>query len=1174
MEWMTGIGKTIGAISIAIKFIEQLKIMHRNNIIPEDQGSIYIIGFSERIFKTELLRYPEFEFLSVEEKIRLERINKIALQGDAEGIRKLSEFNALIRKRFDNRIGNGFFKFIGYRAFVSRVFYISEEYETLNINELSDEEMKENIEQGIIKVNEELLRQFNNSLIICDEIHQVYNAQFKNNWGFTIQYLIDSIQTLRALYLTATPIENPTEVIDLLNLLIIKEELTNKKGEVEYINKKDFFKSETELLPNALERIKTLSRGKVSYIREINPKYYPEKIMIGEMISQIPYLKFTRCPMSRLHYKTYKEVFTGVLPLESQYLVDFVMPNPNKESDIGLFQSQQIRKEISGAPKRWKEKYGIDYKDNILVGTLMKMENLKQYSTKYTYMIRDILKHIKNRGGKIFIYHNMVHISGILFIQEVLLRNGIIDEFGGSNPSTLCVICGEPKKDHTEGSIKGYITQKERAKEGGRKYKISDHKYRPVRFILIHSEIGKIILNRSIEKYNDVDNMYGHEYLIMVGARIVKESYDFKAIRKVMVMGRPDNIPALKQVIGRTVRKNSHTSLPLELRNVTIRIYTTSLPIKFTVGPNKGKWKLSYEEEKYLEKMNYYKVIQEIEKVFHENAVDAPVNKDIIWTEEERKKYSVHLEIKDLTTFDALWFEPSIHPPRSFALGELNLDTFNIYYAQKEVEKIIVIIKRLFIEMSSVWKYEHLWKAVKKPPFDLETNPSLFSKEWFNIALNILLWNEEKNYTTPILSDAKKEERIIRNINTNVRKINELLGILFNPDEKLILLPNGVYSAIVHMGEFYILFPINMVIGTPSKDIDYCYRAVIHKSAERLNIDSFLKQHVSLYSYEEQKEKFVKKWKPTPFEYMEPLLCETSIDFYRKFIEECIAYIFNMWTDPTQKKSPLHSFYFKILYYFDFRDLIVWAATVKDYLLSKYERYIARPKKEKEEEKKEKRNKEELERKYLLRTPEKEEISSNLLNLLRSSLGKSIVEWAPSEAIKKMQNDLEKSLKMYIGSIKTPMYRERKRVQSDLLPVGHFIADVPRFYDPKKREFFDSPEYLDTAEEFVENDIIIGYDEKLKNSIDIKFKIRSPIQYIEKFKDIRMIERGSVCSTKSKHYLKDIAQKLDVELPEKLNVQLLCEKIRNKLIYNEIRERKAKTNVKWYYTYYEKQIRF
>ena len=135
--------------------------------------------------------------------------------------------------------------------------------------------------------------------------------------------------------------------------------------------------------------------------------------------------------------------------------------------------------------------------------------------------------------------------------------------------------------------------------------------------------------------------------------------------------------------------------------------------------------------------------------------------------------------------------------------------------------------------------------------------------------------------------------------------------------------------------------------------------------------------------------------------------------------------------------------------------------------------------------------------------------------------------------------------------------------------MGHFLNYIPKFYLPSTG-WTESPEYLETNETFVENNVIIGYDERTKTGVNVKFKVRTPIQNIKQFKDSRLIEKGTVCISKSKVYLKEIAKKLDIKLKGKINIVKLCNDIRTKLIYLELKERTAKTKKKWFYFIYER----
>ena len=132
------------------------------------------------------------------------------------------------------------------------------------------------------------------------------------------------------------------------------------------------------------------------------------------------------------------------------------------------------------------------------------------------------------------------------------------------------------------------------------------------------------------------------------------------------------------------------------------------------------------------------------------------------------------------------------------------------------------------------------------------------------------------------------------------------------------------------------------------------------------------------------------------------------------------------------------------------------------------------------------------------------------------------------------------------------------------------MKKIPRFYHPESG-WYEVPDYVNTTIiRWKENPIIVGYDEKSRTGVHVRFKIRNPIQNVRQFKDTRKIEKGSVCSSKSKEYLFDIARKLKIDIPPKLNVGTLCDIIRARLIKNEIEERKKPdSNIKWFYHYFD-----
>src|SRR3972149_6582497 len=202
-------------------------------------------------------------------------------------------------------------------------------------------------------------------------------------------------------------------------------------------------------------------------------------------------------------------------------------------------------------------------------------------------------------------------------------------------------------------------------------------------------------------------------------------------------------ISTLIQVFGRCIRKSSHINLPPEQRIVKIRIYihrlNTEVPINDSVSP---------EEYRYFEKLNDYIIIQDIERELNSSAIDAEIHRNIVMPDILKKEY-----LENPNQVGNLYFEPKFLL-KHYKPNELTLDTFIAYeYSNEEIKEIIYIIKRLFT-IQRVWKYDDLFKSVKRPPFGVEKNPNMISENSFVIALNNLLY-DDLNIATTIPSEQK-----------------------------------------------------------------------------------------------------------------------------------------------------------------------------------------------------------------------------------------------------------------------------------------------------------------------------------------------------------------------------------------------------------------------------------
>jgi hypothetical protein len=1173
----TGTGKTNTALWTAMEFMKYYRTEYELNE-QENTPAVFVIGFSKQIFYRELMKRPEFGFINKEEIEELKRLRYLSETGSSGDRNTLNEYESRIKKRFTKKHWGGFFKFMGYKEFFNKLFLFSET-DTEAVE--SEQYMLDGIQSGKIGVNLELLDTFRNSLVICDEIHNVYNSLEINNYGIALRMLfnvydipeainnwidldgrttgknrIPEIKTsqLRVIFLSATPINNsPTEIIDALNLFVPQSELPNQKK----LEKEDFFIDNRNLKPGALDRIAVLVRGRVSFLRNQNPKYFPKKIIHGERIHNpdkqgewLPYLKFIRCEMSELHYKTYQETLKeGTLPPDGQSLIDMVFPGPSE--DVGLFRSKDLQYELRSTDE-WKSKAEVESvstdSGTFISGEYMHRKKLEKYCTKYAYVLDELLRNLREDGGKVLLVHQYVKMSGIMFIREMLLRNGYIEGDSGPVDNTLCVLCGDRMREHT-------VSKK--------------HEFLPARFLVYYGEMDSSEKNRVVERFTSAENVNGNNFRIIIGSKAINEGVDLNAIQNLYVLSAPANIPTLLQILGRTIRDRSHLMLPPEKRLVNTYIVVSSIP---------GKRTLSYEEMKYYENLMDYLVIQLLERVLNQEALDSVLFRDVIFPPSDKSgKLDGSAKTPDLGT---LYFDTSAafgkkwkyicDNSKTLKLKDVSLKTFNPYYSSEEISLITYIIKRMFIEQSQAWKYEDLWQAVRTPPFDVHCNTELFQEENFAIAL----YNLCPEYYQ--ISEG-----------VNPIQISKMFSRLFDACDNIIM-HRGAECKIFSKGKYLILLPLlnkmrsqdeysmqslgmssNVIQGAPIQEPDCWYRRdYIHKPLT-VNITKSLR--TANLSYQQMKYKFYTAYADLDIDAIPTTVELYDLDFHVNLVEDIIKYVFNIYTNPKAQFSEMHDFYFKILYFYDRLDMILFAdQIVGTKLESIYMDYVqkggkiayadgSRPKTLKED--------------------------NGYNTFLMSSMGKSDYAF-----------NLDR-LNEFLGKDKKHKKEKKdkmRKVFAYLLPIGHFLtgsaessqiqqASIPKIYLPgeSKEQWRRAIEFTPEPETHeVENDNIVGYYEKNPVGIDLKFKLRLPVQKIIQHEDSRMIERGSACNTRHKEELEQIAKSLGLtmnggikEICNAIKLELMRLEMDSRRKWNHMsRESKSQSRrIRYFYLHFEKQ---
>ena len=795
INWQTGVGKSIAAISIGNEFIRQYRI---RALLGEDLATVFIISFTvKETIKEDMLKYPEFGFVSKSEVEELARMRQeVIIQGSTEA-KMLSNMYSALGRRITDKTRGGNYQFYGYKEFANRLFIITQKgvKEKFDVQSLfmpskntEDETFTEIINSAIVGgyviINEDLLNSLKNGLIIADEIHNVYNILEKNNYGIAIQYVLNILEenAPRAVFMSATPMTgSASEIVDLLNLLVPKsymkkelkrsdffykttkhidfktykiiefEESNVANDEVSVINdnelKKQYLKLSaelnsdiiessidntflvSELKPNAREQISQLSAGRVSFLLDTDVNLYPKKIFIGDTYDYIPYLKITKCPMSKLHEDTIafehlngssivKKLNSSGFAPNAYSLYDFVFPNPD-DPNIGLYKSIETPLKLQNAKEKWKSEHGIIIENGsnlglltnslIVSGPLLHKKNISKYSAKYAALLNSVLAAVKNGPGKIMIYHHRVKMTGVLLLAEILKMNGFIDSNSDViMDNTLCAVCGIEKKDHKNIENKNIENK--------------NHEFIPAKFIVAHSDIDRVSMMKNIHQFNSTANLEGYQYRIILGSKIIREGLNFLAVRYQFISSFPTDYPTLLQVIGRVVRKSSHLSLPEGQRDVKIEIFVSS---REDDNP-------SPEIQRYINKGKEYLIIQEVEKSLRVNAVDSFTNYSKI---KEMLPHSQNGEI--LPSLESIPYKPisikEIDPEK------LKLSTFNAYgHSEREVY-VITFILRILFNNRPVWTYLDLLKAVKDGQVKgINYNHKLFDEGNFAVALHLL----------------------------------------------------------------------------------------------------------------------------------------------------------------------------------------------------------------------------------------------------------------------------------------------------------------------------------------------------------------------------------------------------------------------------------------------------
>jgi superfamily II DNA or RNA helicase len=457
------------------------------------------------------------------------------------------------------------------------------------------------------KVKQNKLNNFNNSIIIVDEVHNITN----NETFDSLSKLLRASNNTRIVLMSATPIyDNISEIFEIASLLqpntitlpirsnLVKEgfittsssqtpKTTSTSTLVNAMNS-----ARMKLTPLGIEILTNALKGRVSYIK-LKGEAFPKRIDHGTLLNTNSKLIVTKCEMSIFQFKGYTEAMKTTNQTDTPG--DSLYKGASDACTI-VYPENKTSEQVFGERT-------FDF---------LKHEVISEYSTK----LNNLLTNIKESQGIVLIYSNYVSKGGTELIERML-------------------------------QVNGYTSYNSRNATIGSNY------------IQLTSKLSQHQRTRYLLEINSKENMNGEKIKIIIGSPVISEGMSFKCIRQIHILEPSWNLSKIEQVIGRGIRNHSHDLLPIHERNITIFKYISTFRDIKTI--DYLKYQISDYKDRSIKSIEY--LIKQIAvdcNLFHEINVLTAEHDNLRECEYEKCEYeckpSVKVESKDLTTFD-----PTIH---------------------------------------------------------------------------------------------------------------------------------------------------------------------------------------------------------------------------------------------------------------------------------------------------------------------------------------------------------------------------------------------------------------------------------------------------------------------------------------------------------------------------------
>ena len=313
------------------------------------------------------------------------------------------------------------------------------------------------------------------------------------------------------------------------------------------------------------------------------------------------------------------------------------------------------------------------------------LQQLNTLSNKYAFIIQDLLR-LENQRKKAFVYIRFGGGGGALMFSALL------SHFGWTRLNV-----SEEGEDVT--------------------LPLSKRMTKAPRFIILTGFTSDAGLNKSlIDIYNHPENSHGEYVQVVIGSHVIGEGVSFLSVRKTYVVTPWFNDATTDQAVARSIRSFSHNQLPPEEQTIDIYKLVSMTPDE--AQPVQSFQALMSDFTKILEPFSVdlylYDLaekkdirIKQMERLMKYMAVDCSLNRarNVPRTNDGQLMFrpgSKECDFMQQCDYDCYGVPKDLYDPVYIT------DTYNFYYASKEMKELQHIISVLF-EIKSAYDFKEMF---------------------------------------------------------------------------------------------------------------------------------------------------------------------------------------------------------------------------------------------------------------------------------------------------------------------------------------------------------------------------------------------------------------------------------------------------------------------------------